>query len=88
MAIGHSMWGGRGPDDVGERRAIRVDTEDEPVAAGFSTGRLIASLILVLLATILLVTGLALILGIGGALVGAGLSALMVGIMLGMGDET
>ena len=95
--IGHAMWGGRRPEDVGEPRTIyAVDPEAEPESeapepepqAQIMALRSLLSLCLVIFGMILLSVGMGLILGVGGALAGAGLVALVIGTMLGMGDET
>lgn len=93
MAVGYAMWGGRRPEDVGERRTIRAvsDPESEPEAPpqAIVPWRSVLSLVLVIVGVILLAVGVGLILGVGGALASAGLAAIAIGIILGMaGDET
>lgn len=95
-AVGYAMWGGRRPEDVGEPRTIHAveseqpeptDVPEEP-SVPIMALRSLLSLCFVVFGTILLAVGLGLILGVGGALVGAGLVTLIVGIMLGLGDDT
>lgn len=84
------MWGGRRPEDVGEQRTIHaVSQEPQSPGAESLAWRAALSLSLVAVGMILLSVGMGLILGVGGALAGAGLVAIAVGLILGLsGDET
>ena len=90
MVVGHAMWGGLRPEDGGEQRTIHAVSQPEPTTPGVTSlaWRVLLSLALTVLGVVMLTVGLGLILGVGGALAGAGLVALVVGIILGMGDET
>ncbi|MGV8972204.1 MAG: hypothetical protein ACOH10_07765 [Rhodoglobus sp.] len=86
--VGSAMWGGLRFEDAGEPRATTAPEAAEPQnRVPLTLSRPLLSLLLVIIATLLLATGAAMVLGPGGALLAVGAVILVVGLMLGIGGE-